>query len=651
MGNVSSNLYFTNIGGDLILSGSQGSASNNAGYALIGHGSTTEAGGTRNGNIVFDSIGGVATVQFSLESPSFRSSNNGNYFAQIGHARSFMTSPVVATGDITFTSVAGSISVTGEITDNSYALIGHGGGLSSQPDTYSGSILLNAGTDITLATRVDLSTGVTPPNAFAVIGHSALMNGAGTITSHSDTIQLTAVDGIILKSQRGNVSAIGPYVNTMGTAGAAGAVTVGTFTIQTGSAGNLVLSSVAPNSGDPLTAAIVGPVSCTGTLPLTAAGSATSTLNVSIGKDLQLQTGSTGASSNTFTLIQDGIGASSGGATITVGGKATLFGGNNSATINGGGGLNLSSTGPLTLDAGPTGNAQIMGTAGAIILAPSISLTGVIGGGAAQIQNTAGNLSITASSDLITVLDNANITQAGTGTLTVSSTLDDLVLQNSASISNLGSGSTMITVGAVATLLAGQGNATIASGTGSLTLNVTDNLNLSTNGGGSSLITSNGPMTITAENVSLFGLGAGQQSLIRETAGNMLIIAMNNIVLDDNALIANTGAGTLTLVVDNQAPASIGTGRFNLAPEAMVAGSGLTRIFTAQPDGIAAGNLAFGQVNGSYVTAGLACSFDAPPPSPTAQYSTYYPSTFGGTPYTIFFKSPLTPAAFKMRSR
>ena len=58
---------------------------------------------------------------------------------------------------------------------------------------------------------------------------------------------------------------------------------------------------------------------------------------------------------------------------------------------------------------------------------------------------------------------------------------------------------------------------------------------------------------------------------------------MNNIVLDDNALIANTGAGTLTLVVDNQAPASIGTGRFILAPDAMVAGSGLTRIFTAIP--------------------------------------------------------------------
>jgi hypothetical protein len=475
------------------------------------------------------------------------------------------------------------------------------------------------------------------------------MNGAGTITSHSDTIQLTAVDGIILKSQRGNVSAIGPYVNTMGTAGASGAVSVGTFTIQTGSAGNLVLSSVAPNSGDPLTAAFVGPVSCTGTLPLTAAGSATSTLNVSIGKDLQLQTGSTGASTNTFTLIQDGMGASSGGGTITVSGKATLFGGNNSASINGAGVLNLNITGPLTLDAGPTGNAQIMGSAGGIISAPSLLLAGVIGGGAAQIQNTAGNLSVTATSDLITLSDNANITQTGTGTLTVSSTLDDLVVQNSASISNLGSGSTMITVGAVATLLAGQGNGSIVNGAGSLTLNVTGNLNIVTNAGGSASITSTGPVTITAENIRLSGLGPAPTEILT-TSGSMLLIAQNDFTLADNSQISS-GSGAITLVVDNQDPASTGPGRFLLAPNSSITSSGPIRIFTSEPNGIAAGNLAFGRVKGIYVTAGLACAFDAPPPSPTAQYSTFYPSTFGGTPYTIFFKSPLTPAAFKMRSR
>ena len=344
------------------------------------------------------------------------------------------------------------------------------------------------------------------------------------------------------------------------------------------------------------------------------------------------------------------MGAASGGATITVSGKTTLFGGNNSATINGAGVLNLSSTGPFTLLAGPSGNAQITGSAGGTILAPFISLSGVIGGGAAQIQNSAGNLSITSSSDLITLSDNANITlTGGSGTLTVSSTLDDLILQNLASISNQGSGPTLITVGGTATLIAGQGNASISNGTGSFTFNVTDNLNLSTNGGGSAYITSNASMTIRAQNVSLFGRGAGQQSLIQETAGNMLIIAMNDIKLNDNALIANTGPGVLTLVVDNQSPVSAGTGRFILAPDAMVSGSGLTRIYTAQPNGIAAGNLAFGQVNGLYVDAGLPCAFDAPPSSATYQYNIFYPLAVGGSPYTIFFKTPAPPTtAFSM---
>ncbi len=165
---------------------------------------------------------------------------------------------------------------------------------------------------------------------------------------------------------------------------------------------------------------------------------------------------------------------------VTVGGNTNLVGGYydigaNEASISGVG-VNLTSTGPLTLIGGSSSSypAFIASTAATTISAPSVSLTGVIGGGAAQIQNTTGNLSVTATSGLITLSDNANITlSGGSGTLTVSSISDDLILQNSASISNQGSGPTMITVGGTATLLAGQGDATIASGTGSLTLNVT----------------------------------------------------------------------------------------------------------------------------------------------------------------------------------
>ena len=92
-----------------------------------------------------------------------------------------------------------------------------------------------------------------------------------------------------------------------------------------------------------------------------------------------------------------------------------------------------------------------------------------------------------------------------------------------------------MTVGGVASLLAGQGNITITHGTGPFTLNVGDNLNLLTNNGGSASITSNGPVTITAQNIRLSGLGTGQQSLISTTLGDMLLIAQNNITLPTTA--------------------------------------------------------------------------------------------------------------------
>jgi hypothetical protein len=164
-------------------------------------------------------------------------------------------------------------------------------------------------------------------------------------------------------------------------------------------------------------------------------------------------------------------------------------------------------------------------------------------------------------------------------------------------------------------------------------------------------------VTITAQNVSLSGLGTGQQSLIQNTAGDMLIIAMNDITLQDNALITNTGPGALTLVVDEQAPVApqIGNGRFILYPNATVTStSGTLHIFTARPNSIQAGNLAFGQLNGNFVTELFPCPFTRPVPSSENQYVTYflaYTAEFGAAvgagvaalatpPYTIFYKVP-----------
>ena len=83
----------------------------------------------------------------------------------------------------------------------------------------------------------------------------------------------------------------------------------------------------------------------------------------------------------------------------------------------------------------------------------------------------------------------------------------------------------------------------------------------------------------------------------------------------------------MTLVVDEQAPVApqIGNGRFILYPDATVStASGLLHIFTARPNNILAGNLAFGELNGNFVTEGFPCPFGDPVPSSENQYVTYF---------------------------
>jgi hypothetical protein len=405
-------------------------------------------------------------------------------------------------------------------------------------------------------------------------------------------------------------------------------------------------SGTAP--GPSVNGVLIGALAYTGTVPFVAAGTASSTVNVNVG-GLQMQTSFGGTNTDTFTLIQNGFNGSVLRTNITIGGGETfLLGGNNFCTITSTGDLIFSATGPVTLLAdqvtGSLGTASIVGNGNTLVGGGTISLSGSINGGQAFITTTTGDLAVQAL-DALNLSDNARILQSGSGSLTVNALSGDLIMDNLALIQNTGSGSTSMTVGGVASLLAGQGDITITSGTGPFTLNVGDNLNLLTNNGGSSSITSNGPVNITAQNIRLSGLGTGKQSLISTTLGDMLLIAQNNITLADNSLIQNTGPGNVTLVVDEQAPVApqVGNGRFVLYPNAMVTvAGGLVRIFTARPNNILAGNLAFGELNGNFVTTGFPCPFGYPTASPENQYTTYFLAYNGalGTPYTIFYKIP-----------
>jgi filamentous hemagglutinin family protein len=118
--------------------------------------------------------------------------------------------------------------------------------------------------------------------------------------------------------------------------------------------------------------------------------------------------------------------------------------------------------------------------------------------------------------------------------------------------------------------------------------------------------------------------------------GNLLIIAGQNMRISGNATVSALGTimSSLTLVCDNDFPTSpgVGSGQFNLAtPAILSAGAGTpVRIFTATRSQ----NTISANINGSPFIPGPS-GVD----SPTEQYLTYYPSTFGGAPFTLFYKT------------
>lgn len=338
-----------------------------------------------------------------------------------------------------------------------------------------------------------------------------------------------------------------------------------------------------------------------------------------------------------------GLTGGSGTLTVTTTVGDLYLGLNSTVQNSGSGSTVVDVNASILINADVSGASGIGSNSGLDVTADQIFVLGV---SSSQGFITAGQNNLTILSENITIGPNGLVSLTG-GSGTLGITLDqDLFIFNNSILSNLGTGPTTIAA-SVVNLTAGVNNASIVTGTGAFTMNLTSNLRLVSNIGGSASITSSGTQTITAANITLGGLASGQQSVIQNTSASSdsLITAQLNITMSDNALMQNTGTGQLTLIVDNAVPyPGIGPGRFIFDPDAQLVTSGGTnlRIFTARPNGIATGNMAFGIANGLRVTnvPGVTCPFDAPLPSIYYKYNSTYPDPFGGAPFTIFFKQP-----------
>ncbi len=571
---VSSDIELT-IGRDINVTG----GTNASCVAMIGHGFATV--GTYSGDIIFHSVGRDVTLTGGPAGPS------SVKFAQIGHARVSTSSATSFTGDIrgsaagSVAPITGSLTLTGGGDATSYALFGHGGRDSNAIDSYTGEIRVQAN-DITL-------TGGTTVDCFAGIGFFAVAQGGGT---NPVTIGSSSV-----------VQAISDTTLTM-TGSTSGPVSIGVYMLNDvdhPSIANISLVDVQTSGDLTMTAgtaaetdALIGAFS-TNSVSSTA-------LTMTVGGDLLINAG-TGALAEARVINGTSTTASK-NVTINVTGDIT-------PTVAGT---------PEAFIEATTGNLSV--TAGGTITLPDLT----------HIENAGGSDgTLSVRGGIITATSGGFIRNSGMGTSSITTTSGSLFVGSASFISSVGA-----LTGSIARDVNVLDDASITSSGGTVTMNVSRDINLTGTAAGSAFISSSSSGSYLAgRDINLIGISATEEGFIENTTGTLLVRAGENIEVDTFGRIENLGTGSLTLVVDNDFPTSpgIGPGLFELSATGSVGrlGAGPLRIFTAKRSQ----NLISGisNVNGTTFTPGTLFVDSA-----TEQWETYFPSSFGGSPFTIFYK-------------
>jgi len=270
----------------------------------------------------------------------------------------------------------------------------------------------------------------------------------------------------------------------------------------------------------------------------------------------------------------------------------------------------------LTLNGGSAGSpAQLLVGNGGDIAINCSNLTAIGGTGSspAQITTPSGDIAINCSDLTIT---------GGPGT----------------SPAQITTGSGMIAINC-SSLTATGGSVTspaqITSGSGDIAINCAGNctFNAQASDSPAQLQTFGSDLALIAGGDATFS-GFTQVSTPAPT-GNLLIIAGRNLTIEGHASIRALGKvdSSLTLVCDNDypSPPAFGPGEFNLTGDAVVsAGTGTpVRIFTSLREQ----NSISDPINGVPFIPGIEFV-----DSSTEQWGVYYFNSFGGQPFTIFYK-------------
>ncbi len=542
------------------------------------------------------------------------------------------TGSVMAAGAITATGTIGPISgssargifiaVSGvvESTGGSVSLTGLSEGTSSPSAGTTISGMVTAATDVILS-----GTGSPDGEDF---DHGVSVEGAGaTVTATSGDITVTTAisggggDGFECNGLRiatgGKFSAPSGAVTALGAVGGflpggggenAGVFLSGTDTIIAG--GAIILSATGrgedpDNYGIQLSAAEI-------------TGSAVSLTGTSIGEG-EANSGIfiDGATmvTSTSTITMNGTGSSSG----TNSNRGILFEG---GTISGTGAVTLVGEGRGTTDDnfGIEVDSDISGG--------TISLTGSSSGAGAD------NVGVVLTDGIFSA--SGNITVTGTGSSSGTTDNVGVRIESDAVMTSTG-GNVLFTGTAGSGTTAGfrlidEGNLT-STGPGSLTVRTFSDIVLISTEIDPMFITAVGNVTLNA--ATNITLTAGTSDVtVSSTGGTVTAFAGSDITMTSTApeIASFTAPGDVTLIVDNDFPTPPASGTGALTKDAdstIISTGGAVRIFTSRRSL----NTIDGEINGTTFVPGPFLVDSA-----TEQWGVYFPSSFGGTPFTIFYK-------------
>jgi filamentous hemagglutinin family protein len=626
-------------------------------YAQIGIG-YAPAGNSVSSNISFFQIVGDVILQGQTMGTTGVSS-----YTQIGHSPFGAASALDVTGDINLFGVNGQILLNGGNNTNTTAIIGHGNELSAFVENVSSSILVqdNGMSGITLNPDTAMGT-------HAIIGFAN--PDAGSMVSFmvtSPQVSVSSSQGPITLNGGNDNNAVIGYYNA--TTPATAQVTINNLQVQTDPFIGLVQLNAGfegPNLGG---AAVIG------TLVNAAAGNISQS-NIVINSGTLNVFGNIGPGNGKALVTNNQLGTSTIGAfnfDVTLNfGTANILGQTGGAMgfaeVYSSRLLNIEFTDELNINRNPASPSTLQSRSGIVTAQSNILIntqTNVPKNQPVGDINVFGGDSTAVLSQMDSVLGNIQA-----GILSSFDGVNDITIGNA---NMVGSAEVFTSVGTIG--IKGSGMLILQGGAGigaqalltaqsSETINMNQDISVTAGSGAGShavISTTIGGLAVTSgQNIYLqgtlpanlalvtnIGMGNGvlymnagmsifatTNSLIfNQGAGPLTAVANVDIYLTQNSSVLST-SGDLTLVVDNAYPSSPGIGPGKIVKQAtatIATTGGAVRIFTArQPQNQIAGN-----INGTLFVPGVQFV-----DTNLEQWLTYFPSLFGGVPFTIFYKDP-----------